>query len=134
MARYFIFVLLAIKCVLILWGLSGFVEYYVPSVEFGLQDSNFPQGVQFLHWLLIVLTGSVFVVGYMRRWKHTAFVSITLYATLATLCFVETVDFEAFGGGTKRFFIMALEYASYIGLATYLTRSQVVRQRFGSSE
>lgn len=134
MTRYFIRLLIAVKAMLIVWALLGFVEYFDPSVAFGLQDSNFPPGVQFLHWFLILLTGSVFVVGYSLRWRHTPHASITLYATLATICFVETVDFNAFGGGTKRFFIMALEFASYIGLATYLTRSQVVKQRFGGSE
>lgn len=120
MKQNFIYVLVIAKGMLILWGLLGFVEYFAPSVAFGLQDSNFPQGVQFLHWLLILLTGSIFIVGFLLRWRHTPYATITMYATLATLCFVETVDFNAFGGGTKRFFIMTVEYVLYIALSLYI--------------
>lgn len=122
--------LLAVKGLLIAWAVLGFVEYFVPSVEFGLQDENFPRGVQFLHWLLILTTGTVFTIGFLLRWSRTPFATITMYATLATLCFVETVDFHAFGGGTKRFFIMAAEYVLYIALSAYLLRSKKAREHF----
>jgi hypothetical protein len=132
MGKNFIYVLLTVKGMLLFWGVLGFVEYFVPTAKFGLQDSNFPAGVQFLHWLLISSTGIIFIFGYLKRWRHTVFVTITLYATLATLCFVETVDFNAFGGGDRRFFIMAVEYMLYIILSTYLFRSTQIRLRFQS--
>jgi hypothetical protein len=122
------------KIGLIVWGVLGFIEYFVPAAAFGLQDSNFPAGVQFLHWLLISSTGIIFVFGYLTRWTYTPFVTIVMYATLATLCFVETVDFNAFGGGDRRFFIMGVEYVLYIILAAYLLRSEQVRLRFQSEE
>ena len=53
-----------------------------------------------------------------------------MYATLATLCLVETVDFDAFGGGTKRFFIMPAEYVLYIALSTYLISSKYIQGKF----
>lgn len=129
-SKKLIYVLLAVKALMLVWGILGLIEYFVPAAGFALQDENFPAGVQFLHWLLITLTGTVFVVGYMTGWTHTPFATITMYATLATICFVETVDFNAFGGGDRRFFIMALEYVLYIVLSTYLLRSEHVRMRF----
>ena len=134
MSKNFIYVLIAMKIGLIVWGVLGFIEYFVPAAAFGLQDSNFPPGVQFLHWLLISSTGIIFVFGYLTRWTYTPLVTIVMYATLATLCFVETVDFNAFGGGDRRFFIMGVEYVLYIILAAYLLRSEQVRLRFQSDE
>jgi len=132
MRKNFIYVLLTMKGMLLVWGTLGFIEYFVPSAAFGLQDSNFPAGVQFLHWLLISLTGIIFIFGFLKRWRYTAFATIIMYATLATLCFVETVDFNAFGGGDRRFIIMAVEFILYIILSTYLLRSKQVRIRFQS--
>jgi len=128
--RKLIYALVVVKGLMVIWGILGFIEYFAPSVTFGLQNANFPLGTQFLHWLLIVLTGAVFIVGFLLRWRHTPFATITMYATLATLCFVETVDFNAFGGGYKRFFIMAAEYGLYISLSMYLLRSKQAKERF----
>jgi hypothetical protein len=125
------YVLLSIKSVLLLWGVMGLWEYISPAAGFGLQNPKFPEGTQLLHWLLLVLTGASFVLGYMFRWRHTPFVSITMYAALATLCFIETLDFGAFGGGPERFYIMAGEYLLYISLGVYLTRSRRIGERFG---
>lgn len=62
---------------------------------------HFPPGTRLRHWILILLTGLVFLLGFATRWQCTPFATITMYATLATLCFVETVDFRAFGDGMK---------------------------------
>ena len=128
--RKFIYVLVVVKGLMVIWGIVGFIEYFTPSARFGLQDANFPLGTQFLHWLLLVLTGAIFIVGFLLRWRHTPIATITMYATLATLCFVETVDFNAFGGGSNRFFIMAAEYALYIALSMYLLHSKQAKERF----
>ncbi|MEM1405044.1 MAG: hypothetical protein AAGG55_17035 [Pseudomonadota bacterium] len=130
MSQLALHLLLIVKILLIIWGVMGLIEYLEPSADFGLQDANFPPGVQFLHWQLIILTGLFFVGGYVLRWRHTVSVTIAMYATLATLCFVETVDFDAFGGGPGRFLIMSAEYALYVALSVYLLRSRSVKDRF----
>lgn len=132
MTRLFPYLLLAVSALLLVWGVLGFVEYFAPSVGFGLQDPGFPRGTQFLHWLLLLLTGAIFVVGFVVRWTQTPYATITMYATLATLCFVETVDFGAFGGGPERFLFMTAEYVAYIALSAYLLRSQHIAERFGT--
>lgn len=130
MSRGFPYVLLAVKAVLLLWGTLGLWEYIVPSAGFGLQHPNFPPGTQLLHWLLLLLTGTIFVLGFIMRWRHTPFATVAMYAALATLCFVETLDFGAFGGGARSYFIMAGEYAVYIVLSVYLLRSRRIGERF----
>tara|TARA_R100001163_G_C5010026_1_gene156298 strand:+ start:138 stop:566 length:429 start_codon:yes stop_codon:yes gene_type:complete len=125
--------LLAISIFLLCWGLLGLVEYVFPTLNMGLQNSRFPDGLQFAHFFAIILTGAVFVVGYLRKWPYTPFATITMYAVLATLCFVEVMDFGAFGGGTMGVLTMLLEYAMYVGLSTYLLRSKAMRRHFGNA-
>jgi len=128
-----IYYLFIVKIALLVWGLLGFVEYFFPTISFGLQEPNFPAGTQFLHWFLITLTGSTFVYGFLRRWKYTPFVTITMYVALATMCFIQTVDFHAFGGGATRFFIMSAEFVLYFLLTIYLLRSKRVLAYFRRS-
>jgi hypothetical protein len=130
MSRYAPFALVFVKGTLLVWGGLGLVEYLAPSVAFGLQNENFPPGTQLLHWILILLTGLVFLLGFATRWKYTPFATITMYATLATLCFVETVDFRAFGDGVERYFVMSAEYLLYLALSAYLLSSSRIRARF----
>lgn len=126
-------VLLAFSTVLLGWGGLGLLEYVFPALSLGLQNSRFPNGLQFLHFSAIMLTGAIFVFGYFRQWPHTPYATITMYAVLATLCFVETIDFGAFGGGTTGVLIMLMEFVIYVGLSTYLLRSTVIRHHFGNA-
>ena len=123
--------LFAISVGLAVWGLLGLIEYAAPGLNIGLQNDRFPAGLQFLHFLSILVTGAVFAVGYLGRWRHTPFATVVMYAVLATLCFIETVDFEAFGGGPTRFIPMTVEYIAYVGFSIYLLRSDVMRRHFG---
>lgn len=134
MMRRFPYLLLAVKAALLLWGLLGLLEYLSPSLAFGLQNATFPPGTQLLHWLLLLLSGSIFVVGFLSRWQQTPYATITMYVALGTLCFIETVDFGAFGDAPARFIIMAGEYAVYIALSVYLLRSQRMREHFGGGQ
>ena len=122
--------LVLISAVLIGWGALGLLEYFFPAVALGLQNAKFPAGLQFLHFASILATGVIFVGGYVTRWRHTPFVTVVMYAVLATICFIETVDFQAFGGGPTRFIPMVAEYIAYIGLSTYLLGSSAMRHHF----
>lgn len=123
-------ILLIISAVLTGWGVAGLLEYSFSSIEIGLQNEKFPAGLQFLHFFSILVTGTVFIVGYIKRWRYTPFATVVLYAVLATLCFIETVDFEAFGGGPTRFIPMTVEFIAYIGFSAYLLRSPVMHRHF----
>ena len=130
MGRLFQYLLVLVSAGLCLWGVLGLIEYASPNMAFGLQNSSFPDGLQFLHFFSILVTGFIFVVGFLTRWPPTPYVTITMYAVLATLCFVETVDFGAFGGGTLGISIMSAEFALYIVLATFLLRSSTIKNHF----
>ncbi|MEM1416794.1 MAG: hypothetical protein AAGH15_17995 [Myxococcota bacterium] len=123
-------VLLVVHAVLLGWGVLGLIEYFVPAATLGLQNASFPPGTQFLHFASVLVAGAVYVGGYLTRWPSTVFATVTMYAVLATICFIETVDFGAFGGGPTRFLPMAAEYVTYALLSTYLLRSATVRARF----
>lgn len=125
--------LLILSAGLLCWGLLGLLEYVIPAVGLGLQNALFPKGLQFLHFVAITITGGVFLIGYLKKWPCTPYATITMYAVLATLCFVETIDFGAFGGGTTGLMIMLVEFTTYTALATYLLRSQTIRNHFGTT-
>ncbi len=112
--------LLLIHAILVAWGVLGLVEYVAPAVPLGLQSPAFPPGLQFLHFASVLATGLVFLGGYLARSRHLSFAMVTMYAVLATICFVETVDFGAFGGGMTRFIPMSIEYVTYIGISLFL--------------
>lgn len=131
-ATIFSQVLVIIHAILTGWGVLGLVEYFFPNVSLGLQDANFPAGTQFLHFAAILVTGVIFLGGYFARWSKTPFATMTMYAVLATICFIETVDCGAFGGGPTRFVPMGIEYVTYVGISIFLLRSQTMRQRFSS--
>lgn len=103
-----------------------------PALALGPENENFPAGLRFLHYLAIGLTGTIFVFGYLRRWLHTCHALITMFAVLAALCFVETIDFDAFGGGATGVSIMLVKFTVYTGLSTYLFQSTAIRHRFGN--
>ena len=125
--------LLLVSAGLLCWGCLGLLEYLFPAVKLGLQNSNFPAGLQFIHFFALVLTGGIFVFGYLRRWRHTCHATITMYAVLAALCFIETIDFGAFGGGVPAVGIMLSEFTLYVALSTYLLRSEAMQDRFTGS-
>lgn len=126
------FGLLLVSAALAVWGALGLLEYFFPAVALGLQDGRFPGRLQFLHFFALLVTGTVFAVGYLRRWRAAPFATVVMYAVLATLCFIETVDFGAFGGGPLRFVPMVVEYALYVALSAYLLRSTAMRDHFRS--
>lgn len=122
--------LFAISVLLLMWGALGLVEYAAPSIGFGLQNAAFPPGLQFIHFFALTLTGGLFAYGYASRWSGAPYATMTMYAVLATICFIETMDFGAFGGGAQGVTIMLMEFALYIGLSVYLHRSPAIRRRF----
>jgi hypothetical protein len=127
------YLLLLISAVLAGWGVLGLLEYFFPdAIVLGLQNEKFPAGLQFLHFFSIFVTGAIFIGGYLNRWRQTPFATVVMYAVLATLCFIETVDHEAFGSGATRFIPMVIEYVAYLGFSVYLLRSSTLHHHFCS--
>lgn len=129
LSQAFSYLLILAATVMLGWGLLGFLEYFTdlaPLVP--LQNATFPAGTQFVHWLLITLSGGVFLTGYFLRWSYTPLAMIVLYAALATLCAIETFDFME---NPSRYGDFARECIYYVLISIYLLRSKRMRERFG---
>ena len=112
-----------------IWGLAGFFEYFTGMVPFvALQNAAYPKGVQFVHWLLITLSGTVFLFGYMTRWKWTPFAMMLLFSNLAVLCTIQTLDFMSEQWGFTQYFA---ELLMYVLNSFYLCFSSVAKSHFG---
>ena len=129
LSQGFSYLLIFAATIMLGWGTLGFLEYFTglaPLVP--LQNATFPGGKQFIHWLLITLSGAVFLTGYFLRWRYTPLAMIVLYAALATLCAVETFDFME---NPSRYWDFARECTYYVLISIYLVRSGRMRERFG---
>jgi len=125
----FSYLLIAIGIFMTAWGFLGFMEYlfrFAPVMP--LQNATFPSGTQFMHWLAILTSGIVFLVGYFTKWEYTPHAMVVIYAVMATLCFVQTFDFMTNEG---RYRAMVLEYVAYIGISIYLFKSARMQEHFG---
>ena len=129
LSQGFSYLLILAASVLLGWGVLGFLEYFTGWAPLmPLQNATFPSGTQFIHWLLITLAGSVFLTGYFLRWSYTPVAMMVLYAALATLCAIETLDFME---NPSRYTDFVRECIYYILISIYLVRSTRMRKRFG---
>lgn len=120
--------LLLATTVMLVWGLAGFFEYFTRITPFiKLQNSAYPNGVQFVHWLLITLTGVVFLIGYTTKWKWTPFVMVLLFSNLAVLCTIETFDFMS---DQWSFSAYTTEILLYIIHSIFLLKSTLSKLHF----
>ena len=111
-----------------LWGILGFAEYFSGNTFIvPLQSPTFPKGTQFIHWFLITLSGIVYLAGYFRRWKITPNLMITIYACMATMCFIQTFDFMV---RPDRYVSFVIECINYILISTYLFKSERMKNVF----
>lgn len=129
LSQGFSYLIILASIIMLGWGLLGFLEYFTGLAPLmPLQNATFPSGTQFVHWLVITLSGATFLVGYFSRWSYTPIAMIVLFASLATLCAVQTFDFMENEG---RYADFARECAYYVIISIYLIRSKRMRQRFG---
>jgi len=122
------YIIIAIAAFLLAWGVLGMAEYVTQAaLVIPLQNPAFPPGIQFLQWVLLIAFGTVFLVGYAARWRHTPFAVSVIFAMLATMCFVQTFDFLT---NDSRYIGLVLECIAYLAIATFLFRSERMRLRF----
>lgn len=129
LSQAFSYLLILAATVMLGWGTLGFLEYFTglaPLVP--LQNATFPSGTQFIHWLLISLSGFVFLTGYALRWSYMPLAMIMLFAALATMCAIQTFDFM---DNPSRYGDFARECLYYVLMSIYLVRSRRMRERFG---
>ena len=125
------FVLLVIwAAAMLVWGVAGFLEYstgITPIIK--LQNSTYPRGVQFVHWILISLTGLSFLVGYFTHWKLTPLLMLILFSNLTVLCTIETFDFMSENWSLIAYIT---ELTFYLGTVLFLFYSTISKSYFVS--
>ncbi|MDJ0832577.1 MAG: hypothetical protein QNJ69_03585 [Gammaproteobacteria bacterium] len=125
----FSYLILLASITMLCWGVLGFLEYFFDIVLFiPLQNASFPSGTQFFHWLIITLSGTVYLVGYFTRWKFTPIAMMILFSMLATMCFIQTFDFMT---NDSRYFDLAREVLYYIVMSVYLVKSRRMQEHYG---
>ena len=129
LSQAFSYLMVFAATVMLGWGILGFLEYFADLAPLmPLQNPTFPSGTQFVHWMLITVSGIVFMAGYFSRWSYTPIAMMVIYASLATLCAIETFDFME---NPSRYADFARECVYYIVMSAYLVRSKRMRDRFG---
>jgi hypothetical protein len=127
-SKILLIVLLIWTMVMLIWGLSGFFEYFSGIKPFiNLQNSAYPKAVQFVHWLLITLTGGTFVFGYFLKWKWTPYVMVILFSNLAVLCTIQTFDFMSEQWSYTAY---STEIVLYVLLSAFLLFSSLSKSHF----
>ncbi len=128
-SKTYLILLVIWSVVMLVWGLAGFFEYFTginkPFIE--LQNKAYPNGVQFVHWLLISLAGGTFLIGYLTHWNATPFAMLILFSNLAILCTIETFDFMSEQWSLKAYIT---ELIFYLATSLFLLNSAVSKSHF----
>lgn len=126
--RAFAFFLLLVHAALALIGIGGLIEWFVTTAPWPrIANPLFPRWVLLLEWIFFVAAGCLFVIGYVHKWPCTPRLMILAYFALAGLCAFQTWRYLDHEG---RFLQMAIEYAEYLLVLTFLHRSRLMRHRF----
>jgi len=121
-------ILVLVHVALLLWAVSGLIEWFVPIVPWPrLSNVLFPQWLLLLHWLAVLLAATVLLIGYVTRWPLTPKAMIPAYALMAVVCVIETFWFLTH---SLRFVAMALEFCAYIVIPVALHRVPSLVARF----
>ncbi len=129
LSQGFSYLIVFASIIMLGWGLLGFLEYFTGLAPLmPLQNPTFPGGTQVVHWVLITLSGATFLAGYFLRWRYTPIAMLVLFASLATMCAIQTFDFLE---NPDRYRNFVMECINYIIVSTYLFRSNRMRDRFG---
>lgn len=128
LSKAFSYFLILYSTMMLSWGILGFIEYFTQAVFIvPLQNPTFPAGTQFIHWLLITLSGATYLYGYVSRWPYTPLAMPMLFGMLTSMCFIQTFDFMI---APSRYVTFAIECSMYIGISVYLLRSQLMQKKF----
>jgi len=112
---------------MLIWGVFGFLEYFFNFSIIPLQNPDFLNGTQFIHWLLITISGVIFLFGFITKWPHTPTAMLVIYAMLATMCFIQTFDMMT---SPNRYIAYTIEIILYIIISVFLFRSQESKNYF----
>lgn len=119
--RVFTAVLLLVHGFLGVWALVGFAEWFSASTPWPrVSNPLFPRDILFIHWTLILAAALVFLGGHALAWQHTPAAMACVYAAMAALCAVQTLQYLE---SDLRFVAMGAEYLAYAGILLFLFRA-----------
>lgn len=128
LARVFAWALVAVHVGLGAWAVVGFLELALPSVPWNrVSNPLFSVPMLLLQWTLLAVAATVFIAGYLTRWKHTPPAMLGIYSTMALVCAYQTFFILT---DPNRFRAMAIEYAEYAIILVFLFFSVHARARF----
>jgi hypothetical protein len=127
-ARIFAVLLLAIHAGLGAWAIVGYLELVLPQVPW-IRVSNplFSPTMLLIQWTLIATAASVFIIGYLIRWRPTPSAMLLVYGVMALTCAYQTFFILT---APSRFRAMAIEYVEYVVILAFLFFSEHMRARF----
>jgi hypothetical protein len=125
--KAYLILLLITAVVMLIWGLAGLFEYITGIKPMITLQNGYPQALQFLHWLFLILFGGVFSFGYLLKWRHLPIISVILFTNGALLCTIETFDFKPDTWGIVPYLT---EIGVYVISSVFLLRSPVAKNRF----
>ena len=125
----FSYLILLAATIMFCWGILGFLEYFTGLAPLmPLQNATFPSGTQFMHWFIITLSGTTYLVGYFTRWRYTPIAMLVMFAALGTLCSIQTYDFMV---KPSRYSDFWREIFYYCVMSVYLVKSKRMHNHFG---
>jgi hypothetical protein len=128
LARVIAGILLAVHAGLGAWALAGFLELALPDVPWKrLSNPLFSPAMLLLQWSLISVAATVFIAGYLSRWKHTPMAMLCIYGAMALTCAYQTFFILT---SATRFRAMAIEYIEYAVILMFLFFSNPMRLHF----
>jgi len=116
---------------LLLWALVGLAEMAFTTLPWSrISNPLFPPRILAIHWLSVLATASIFLVGYAVKWPGTPVAVACGYVAMAGVCFIETTQYLDHEG---RWLAMGLEYATYLAIGFYLLRATYPQVYFGGT-
>ncbi|WP_299323658.1 hypothetical protein [Parasphingopyxis sp.] len=109
------------------WGLLGLLEY-AGFVLLDLKNPDFLPATQLVHFIIIFVSGAVYLTGYFTRWSGTPIAMAVIFGMLAMMCTIQTFDMMTNDG---RYAAYGREIVMYIVFTIFLFRSNAMQEHFG---
>jgi hypothetical protein len=129
LGRWVFALLLVVHAGLGAWAIVGLAELALHAVPWPrISNPLFSPAMLLWQWSLVATAASVFIVGTLRRWRHTPVAMLCIYGAMALTCAYQTFFILVDDG---RFRAMAIEYLEYMVILAFLFGSRHARARFG---
>jgi len=93
-----------------------------------LSDWRYADAIDFLQLPLLLGIGGVFLVGYLRRWRHLPAAMAIAYTLFAATRVIQTFGYLNHESRVRE---MAIECVAYLVILVFLFRADVVQRRLG---